>query len=104
HAAGAALAEEMKKRGWSADDTGACVVTFEELDTARGRTDNAIIALKEAEFPADHIYKAPQKTTDIPGSFDATNILLTQKPGVKHWLLAGMNDSAVLAAVRAMDG
>jgi L-arabinose transport system substrate-binding protein len=104
HAAGETLAAEMKKRGWSAEETGACVVTFEELDTARERTDNAIVALKEAGFAADHIYKAPQKTTDIPGSFDATNILLTQKPNVKRWLIAGMNDSAVLGAVRAMEG
>src|SRR5256885_2387773 len=83
-----------------AEEPSACVVTFEELDTARERTDNAILALKEAGFAADHIFKAPQKTTDIPGSFDATNILLTQKPNVKHWLIAGMNDSAVLGAVR----
>ncbi|MEA3187519.1 MAG: L-arabinose transport system substrate-binding protein, partial [Chthoniobacter sp.] len=47
---------------------------------------------------------APNKTTDLPGSFDATNVCLTQHPEVKHWLIVGMNDSAVLGAVRATEG
>lgn len=101
---GRALAEEMKKRGWAAADTAACIVTFEQLDTARERTDGVISALKEAGFPADKIYKAPQKTTDIPGSFDGANALLAQKTGVEHWLVAGMNDTATLGAVRATEG
>lgn len=103
-AQGEQLFAEMKKRGWSVEETGVCVVTFEELDTARERTDGAIAALKEAGFPANRIFKTPQKTTDIPGSFDATNILLTQQPGVKRWLISGMNDTAVLGAVRATEG
>ena len=101
---GRTLAEEMQRRGWSAADTAACIITFEELDTARERTDGAIAALKAAGFPADRIFKAPQKTTDIPGSFDAANALLSQKTGVKNWLIAGMNDNAVLGAVRATEG
>ncbi len=101
---GATLAEEMKRRNWAAADTAACIVTFEELDTARERTDGIIAALKEAGFPADRIFKAPQKTTDIPGSFDAANALLAQKTGIKNWLVAGMNDTATLGAVRATEG
>ncbi len=101
---GATLAAEMKRRGWAAADTAACIVTFEELDTARQRTNGIIAALQEAGFPADRIFKAPQKTTDIPGSFDAANALLAQKTGVKHWLVAGMNDTATLGAVRATEG
>jgi L-arabinose transport system substrate-binding protein len=100
---GQTLAAEMKKRGWPADETGVCAVTFEELDTARERTDSSIAALKAAGIPADRIFKAPQKTTDIPGSFDAANVLLTQHPEVKRWLILGMNDSAVLGAVRAVE-
>lgn len=103
-AQGEALFAELKKRGWSIDDCAVCAVTFEELDTARERTDNSIAALKAAGFPENRIFKAPQKTTDIPGSFDAANVLLTQKPDVKRWLILGMNDSAVLGAVRAMEG
>jgi L-arabinose transport system substrate-binding protein len=102
--AGEQLFAEMTRRGWSAAETGVCVVTFEELDTARERTDNAIAALKAAGIPAARIFKTPQKTTDIPGSFDAANILLTQQPTVRRWLIAGMNDNAVLGAVRAMEG
>lgn len=101
---GATLAAEMQRRGWAAADTAACIVTFEELDTARERTDGVIGALKAAGFPPERIFKAPQKTTDIPGSFDAANALLAQKTGVKHWLVAGMNDSATLGAVRATEG
>ncbi len=101
---GKALDAEMKKRGWSAADTALCVMTFDELDTARERTDGAIEAITEAGFAKEKVFKAAQKTSDVPGSFDAANILLTQNPGVKHWLLCGMNDSGVMGAVRAMEG
>jgi L-arabinose transport system substrate-binding protein len=103
-AAGEALAAEMKQRGWSAANTGVCAVVFEELNTARERTDGAIAALKASGIASERIFKAPQKTTDIPGSFDAANILLTQQPGIKRWLICGMNDNAVLGAVRATEG
>ncbi len=100
---GTTLFAEMKKRNWTAADTAVCAVTFEELATAKERTDGAIGALTAAGFAKDHIFKAPQRTSDIPGAFDAVNILLTQKPTVKHWLVCGMNDSAVLGAVRALE-
>ena len=100
---GEALAAEMKKRNWAAGETAVCAITFEELDTARERTDSSIAALKAAGISADKIFKAAQKTTDIPGSFDAANVLLTQHPEVKRWLILGMNDSAVLGAVRAVE-
>ncbi len=101
---GQALSAEMKKRGWPVDETGVCVVTFEELDTARNRTEGAIAALKAAGFPPARIFKAPQKTTDVPGSFDAANILLTQHPGIKRWLICALNDTGVMGAVRATEG
>jgi len=100
---GEALMAEMKRRGWPLENTGVCVVTFEELDTARERTDNSIAAMVAAGFPADRIYKTPQKTTDVPGSYDAASVLLTQRPAIRRWLIAGMNDTAVLGAVRAME-
>ena len=100
---GATLAGEMKKRGWAAADTAVCAVTFEELATAKERTDGAIAALTAAGFAKDKIFKAGQRTSDIPGAFAAVDVLLTQKPGVKHWLVCGMNDSAVLGAVRALE-
>ncbi|MES1166536.1 MAG: arabinose ABC transporter substrate-binding protein, partial [Pseudomonadota bacterium] len=74
-----------------------------ELDTARARTDGALAALREAGFPEGRIFKGAQKTTDIPGSFAAANIVLTQHPAVKHWLVCALNDTGVLGAVRAME-
>ena len=100
---GEALYLEMQLRLWKPEDTGVCVVTFDELDTAKERTDGATAALKVAGFPPGRIFTAPQKTSDLSGSLDATSILLTQHPEVKHWLICGMNDSAVLGAVRATE-
>jgi L-arabinose transport system substrate-binding protein len=101
---GKLLAEEMQKRGWTAADTGALVVTFEELATAKERTDGAAAALVAAGFPREKIFKAAERTTDIPGAFDAANVILTQQPGIKRWLVCSMNDTGVLGAVRALEG
>jgi L-arabinose transport system substrate-binding protein len=101
---GRGLHEEMLKRGWKAGETALCAATFDELNTARERTEGAIEALVQAGFPADRILKAPEKTTDVPGGFDAANTLLTQHGNVKKWLVCGLNDEAALGAVRAMEG
>jgi L-arabinose transport system substrate-binding protein len=101
---GRTLAAEMKKRGWSPADTAVCAATVDELATAKERTDGAIAALKAAGIPDNRIFKAPQRTYDIPGSFDATNILLTQQPNVKHWLVCANNHNGALGAVRALEG
>lgn len=104
HVSGQGLADQFKQRKWPVEQTAACIVTFEELDTARERTEGIIEKLIENGLPKDRIFKAPQKTTDIPGSFDAANVPLTQHGDVKYWLAAGMNDSASLGAVRALEG
>jgi len=101
---GRALDEEMRKRGWPAEETAALAVTFQELDTARERTDGAAEGLAAAGFPRSRIHAAPQKTSDVPGAFDAANVALAQHAGVKKWLVFGMNDEAVLGAVRALEG
>jgi L-arabinose transport system substrate-binding protein len=101
---GKTLAAEMKKRGWTAADTAVCAVTYDELATAKARTDGAIAALVAAGFPKERTFKAPVRTTDIPGALDATNVLLIQQPTVKHWLVCGSNDNLVLGAVRALEG
>jgi L-arabinose transport system substrate-binding protein len=103
-AVGETLAAEMKKRGWKSAETAVCVITFDELATARERTDGAARTLLAAGLPADRIFRAPMRTADIPGSFDAASTLLTQKADVKQWLVCGTNDSAVLGAVRALEG
>jgi len=100
---GTALAEQMKARGWKIEDTGLCVVSFDELETARERTDGATEALLATGFPKARVFKTPQKTNDVPGAYAAVDILLTQHPKIKNWLVCGLNDNAVLGAVRAME-
>lgn len=104
HTVGKALWDEMQKRGWKRDETAAAVITHEEVETQKDRTDGAIEALTAAGFPADRIFKSPQKTQDIPGGRDACNIILSQHPDVKNWLTCGMNDETVLGSVRAIEG
>lgn len=101
---GKALFEEMQKRGWPMEGTAVCAPTFEELDTVKQRTDGAADALVAAGFPADRIYRTSERTNDVPGAFDAANIVLTQHPDVKRWLVFSVNDEGVLGAVRAMEG
>ena len=101
---GQTLAAEMKKRGWTAADTGVCVASFDELATARERTDGAIRALTAAGLPERVFFRAPMRTPDIPGSFDAVTTLLTRQGAVRNWLVCGFNDNAVLGAVRALEG
>lgn len=101
---GETLAAEMKKRGFNPAETAVCAVTFDELATSKARTDGAIAVLTAAGIPSERIFKAPMRTTDIPGALTATNVLLTQQPAVKHWVVCGTNDNAVLGAVRALEG
>jgi L-arabinose transport system substrate-binding protein len=101
---GKALYEEMQRRGWNVDETAACEVTFDELNTLKERVDGTTEALTEAGFPAGKIYRGAEKSTDVPGAFDAANIVLTQHPEVKRWLVFSVNDEGVLGSVRAMEG
>lgn len=100
---GEALYDEMTKRGWKPEETGMILVTRDELDTAKERTTGEEEGVTGKGFPAAKIYKAPQKTTDVPGGRDAATVILTQHPEVKHWLVTGMNDSAAMGAVRATE-
>jgi L-arabinose transport system substrate-binding protein len=79
------------------------VVTYEQLDTAKERTDGAIESAIAAGFPKDKVFKAAEKTTDIPGSRDAATPILTKNSGIKHWLIASMNDTGAMGAVRATE-
>lgn len=101
---GEELYKEMQNRGWNMAETAAMGMTFDEVDTLKQRTTGARDALVEAGFPADKIYFTPQKKTDIPAAQDAANQTMTKHPQVKHWLIFGNNDEAVLGAVRATEG
>lgn len=100
---GQAVWDEMQRRGWPLEGTGVAVVTFDELDTVKQRTDGAVDTLIAAGFPAAQIFRMPEKTTDTPGAFDAAHVLLTQRPEVKRWAAVSINDEGVLGAVRAME-
>jgi L-arabinose transport system substrate-binding protein len=101
---GALLIEQAKARGWNLAETGAIVNTFDQLDTAHQRTSGSVESLIAGGFPKANIFYAANRTTDIPGSFDASNVTLTQHPNMKNWLVIGMNDNAVLGGIRATEG
>jgi L-arabinose transport system substrate-binding protein len=101
---GTALHDEMKKRGWTPADTGAMALTYDELNTVKERTTGAAAALTAAGFPKDHIYPGPMRKMDVPNAMDAAEVVLTQHPDVKHWLVFSTNDEGVLGAVRALEG
>jgi L-arabinose transport system substrate-binding protein len=101
---GKALADEMKKRNWTMAEVGAIRVTYEELPTAHDRTTGATDALIAAGFPKENIIDAPQARTDTENAFNAANIALTKNPKFHKWIAFGLNDEAVLGAVRAAEG
>ncbi|WP_028536440.1 arabinose ABC transporter substrate-binding protein [Paludibacterium yongneupense] len=101
---GSAMAQEMKKRGWKMSEVGAIRLSFDQLPTAKDRTDGAMAALVAAGFPKANFINAPQAKTDTENAFNAANVAITQNPKYKHWLAFGLNDEAVLGAVRAAEG
>lgn len=102
-AAQAAL-DEMKRRGWRPPEVSVAVITYDQLDTTRERTDAAIEVVRAAGFGAEQIHRADSRTGDIPGAFDAANALFVRAGDVKRWLVLGPADNFVLGAVRALEG
>lgn len=100
---GQALADEIKKRGWDMKDIGAIRVSYDQLSTAVDRVEGAISALKAAGFPAENIYDAPQAKTDTEAALNAATTVLNKHANIKHWIAFGLNDEAVLGAVRASE-
>lgn len=101
---GEAMATEAQARGWDWSETYAVINTYNELDTAKKRTDGSVDSLKKAGFPEDHIIFTAQKSLDVPGAMSATNSALVKLPGnARNLIVGGMNDSAVLGGVRATE-
>lgn len=98
-----AIAEEIKKRGWDMKDVGAIRVSYDSLPTAVDRVEGAIASLKAAGFPAENIYDAPQAKTDTEAALNASTTVLNKNGNVKYWVAFGVNDEAVLGAVRASE-
>jgi L-arabinose transport system substrate-binding protein len=102
-AAQAAL-DEMKRRSWDPAEVAVAVITYDQLDTTRERTDAAIALVRAAGFAPGQIHRADSRTGDIPGAFDAANALFVRAGQVKRWLVLGPADNFVLGAVRALEG
>ena len=79
-------------------------VAYDQLPTGKERTMGAIDALKAAGYPAANVVDAPQAKTDTESAFNAANIAFTKQPRFKKWIAVGLNDEAVLGAVRAAEG
>ena len=101
---GEGIIAEIKARKWNMAEVGAIRVAYDQLPTAKERTTGAVDALKAAGFPAANIIDAPQAKTDTENAFNAANIALTKNAKFKHWVAVGLNDEAVLGAVRAAEG
>jgi L-arabinose transport system substrate-binding protein len=101
---GEGIIAEIKARKWNMADVGAIRVAYDQLPTARERTMGAVDALKAGGFPVANIIDAPQAKTDTENAFNAANIALTKNARFKHWVAVGLNDEAVLGAVRAAEG
>jgi len=101
---GEGIIAEIKARKWNMAEVGAIRVAYDQLPTAKERTTGAVDALKAAGFPAANIIDAPQAKTDTENAFNAANIALTKNAKFKHWVAIGLNDEAVLGAVRATEG
>jgi L-arabinose transport system substrate-binding protein len=102
-AVGQALVDEMKKRGWTMSEVGAIRVSYDQLPTAVDRVEGAISVLKANGFPAENIFDAPQAKTDTEAALNAATTVLNKQAGLKNWIAFGLNDEAVLGAVRASE-
>ena len=101
---GSGLASEIKARGWSMAEVGALRMAFDQLPTAHERTRGAVDGLLAAGLPAANVIDATQAKTDTESAFNAANIAFTKQTRFKHWVIFGINDEAVLGAVRAAEG
>lgn len=101
---GEGIVAEIKARKWNMAEVGAIRVAYDQLPTAKERTMGAIDALKAAGFVAANVIDAPQAKTDTESAFNAANIALTKNARFKYWVAVGLNDEAVLGAVRAAEG
>lgn len=102
-AVGQSIIDEIKKRGWDMKDVGAIRVSYDQLPTAVDRVEGALSVLKAAGFPEANIFDAPQAKTDTEAALNAATVVLNKNAGIKKWVAVGLNDEAVLGAVRASE-
>ncbi|MBB1251002.1 arabinose ABC transporter substrate-binding protein [Rhizobium sp. G21] len=102
-AVGQAISDEMKKRGWDPKEVGAIRVSYDQLPTAVDRVEGALSVLKANGFPEANIFNAPQAKTDTEAALNAATVVLNKNANIKKWIAVGLNDEAVLGAVRAAE-
>ena len=102
-AVGQTIADEVKKRGWDVKEVGVIRVSYDQLPTAVDRVNGALSVLKAAGFPETNIFDAPQAKTDTEAALNAATVVLNKNAGIKKWVAVGLNDEAVLGAVRATE-
>ena len=100
---GQSIMDEAGNRDWNMDEVYAIRVTFDELPTARDRTNGATESLLKNGFKEANILDAPQKY-GTEGAFNAANIVIAKTPNAKKWVIFGLNDEAVIGSVRALEG
>ncbi len=93
----------MKKRGWDWKDVGAIRVSYDQLPTAVDRVEGALSVMKAAGLPEANVFDAPQAKTDTEAALNASTVVLNKNPAIKYWVAVGLNDEAVLGAVRAAE-
>ncbi|MDE3765009.1 arabinose ABC transporter substrate-binding protein [Sinorhizobium meliloti] len=102
-AVGEAIVAEIKKRGWDMKEVGAIRVSYDQLPTAVDRVEGALSVLKANGFPEANVIDAPQAKTDTEAALNAATVVLNKNAGIKKWVAVGLNDEAVLGAVRATE-
>jgi L-arabinose transport system substrate-binding protein len=102
-AVGQAIVDEIQKRGWDMAEVGALRLSYDQLPTAVDRVEGAISVLEANGFPKDQIFDAPQAKTDTEAALNAATTVLNREAGLKKWVAFGLNDEAVLGAVRATE-
>ncbi|WP_152048642.1 arabinose ABC transporter substrate-binding protein [Aureimonas psammosilenae] len=102
-AVGQAISDEIKKRGWDMAKVGAVKVSYDQLPTAVDRVTGATSVLEKNGFPAANIFNAPQAKTDTEAALNAATTVINAHPEIQHWVAVGLNDEAVLGAVRATE-
>jgi L-arabinose transport system substrate-binding protein len=102
-AVGETIVAKSRSACWDMKDVGAIRVSYDQLPTAVDRVEGAISVLKAAGFPEANIFDAPQAKTDTEAALNASTVVLNKNAGIKNWVAFGLNDEAVLGAVRASE-
>jgi L-arabinose transport system substrate-binding protein len=102
-AVGQAIVDEAKKRGWDLKGLGVIRVSYDQLPTAKDRVEGATSVMLKAGLPQANVFNAPQDKTDTEAALNAATTVINAHPDVKHWAAIGLNDEAVLGAVRATE-